>query len=57
VDFIAGASHLWTNVETVRQTVSLSLLVSQASAFAPISGPNPRCLYKNKNKYRGPQKA
>ncbi len=41
VDFIAGASHLWTNVETVHRTVSLSLLASQASAFAPISGPNP----------------
>lgn len=25
--------------------------------LAPISGPNPHCLYKNKNKYRGPRKA
>ena len=49
VDFIAGALHLWSNVETVHRTVSLSLLASQASAFAPISGPNPLCLYKNKN--------
>lgn len=47
--FKAGASHLWTNVETVHRTVSLSLLASQASAFAPISGPNPHYLYKNKN--------
>ena len=36
-------------LQTVHRTVSLSLLASQASAFAPISGPNPHCLYKNKN--------
>ena len=56
VDFIAGASHLWTNVETVHRTVSLSLLASQASAFAPISGPNPHCLYKNKINIGVPEK-
>lgn len=52
MDFVAGASHLWTNVETVHRTVSLSLLASQASAFAPISGPNPHCLYQIKTNHK-----
>ena len=56
MDFIAGALYLWTNVETVHRTVSLSLLASQALAFAPISGPNPDCLYKNKINIGVPEK-
>ena len=45
-DFFAFATLSWRNVETVRRTVSLSLLSSLCSEFAPISGSNP--LFQSK---------
>ena len=40
-DFIAVASLLWRNIETVHRTVSLSLSALLRNFFAPISGSSP----------------
>ena len=50
-DFIAVASLLWRNVETVHRTVSLSFSALLRNFFTPISGSSP----KNKNRSDRPK--